>query len=467
MNSVASNNAFSVRPPDFPDEVAGKTIVVLGAGRSGRSAALVLAREGAKVLLADDYATSVDDDYRKRFTALNGQILLGNVAPDLAAEAHGIVTSPGIRLTHPLLVRARELGVPVIGELELAGRRARSPIVAVTGTNGKTTTVSWVGHLLDKAGFRVVVGGNVGTAFCELIDQTPDWFAIEVSSYQLETIARFHPRVAAILNLTPDHLERHPTPEQYLAAKAQITANQTAEDTLVLNADDAAVWSVAAKTAAQVWGFSLYRPLDCGVYLDKGIITVRPVNGTPTVLLNVAQLSLPGLHNVANALAAVAAAWACGASADAIAAGLQDFPGVEHRLERVRCRRGVWWINDSKATNLASLEVALCSFSQPIILIAGGRGKGAPYEPLAPLVKAHVRHLIALVEATERISSNWAPPVPTVRVAALHGAVVIAAELARAGDVVLLSPACASFDQYCNFEERGRHFKDLVRQLEV
>ncbi len=466
MNAPASRNAAPVLRSDFTDEVAGKTIIVLGAGRSGRSAALLLAREGAKVILADDYATSVDAAYHESLSALNGQILLGNVQAELAAQAHGIVASPGVRPTHPLLVCARERGVPIIGELELAGRRARAPIVAVTGTNGKTTTVSWVGHLLAKAGFRVAVGGNVGTPFCDLVHQTPDWFAIEVSSYQLETTARFHPRVAAILNLAPDHIERHPTSEQYLAAKAQITAKQTAEDTLILNADDAAVWSVAAKTPAQVWGFSLYRPVDCGVYLDKGTITVRPVSGRPTALLEAAKLSLPGLHNVANGLAAAAVAWACGAGADAIAAGLQDFPGVEHRLERVRCRRGVWWINDSKATNLASLEVALCSFSQPIILIAGGRGKGAPYEPLAPLVKTHVRHLIVLGEDAERIRAAWASHVPTTRVGDMHEAVAAAAEMARAGEVVLLSPACASFDQYSNFEERGRHFKELVRQLE-
>jgi UDP-N-acetylmuramoylalanine--D-glutamate ligase len=452
---------------DFPEDLRGKRVIVLGAGRSGRAAAALLARYDAQITLVDDYATSVDPHGLEPIVASHVQIVLGNVRPELASNADAVVISPGVRLTHPLLLRAREIGLPVIGELELGSRYVRAPMVAVTGTNGKTTTVHWIAHLLNKGGCQTTACGNVGTAFCEVVSQTPDWFVVEVSSYQLETIERFHPRAAAILNLTPDHLDRHPTADTYLAAKARITANQRSGDALVLNADDGAVWSVAAKTAAAAWGFSLSRPLDRGVFVEHGKIVVREAQGSPACsLLGTHEISLPGSHNLANALATVAAAWVCGVAPEAIAAGLQDFAGVEHRIERVRERQGVRFVNDSKATNLASLEVALLSFDRPIILIAGGRGKGAPYEPLAPLIVSRVRRLIVLGEDAGRIEAAWGPHVPTQRVADMAEAVEQAAQLARPGEIVLLSPACASFDMYRNFEERGRHFKELVMRLE-
>jgi len=459
MDTVSSTH-------DFPENLNGKRVIVLGVGRSGRAAAALLARYDACVTLADDFATSIDPDQLEAIVASHVQIILGNVSPELVSEADAVVASPGVRLSHPLLVRARERGLPVIGELELGSRFARAPMVAVTGTNGKTTTVHWIGHLLGKAGARAVVCGNVGTALCDVAHQTPDWFVVEVSSYQLETIQRFHPRVAAILNLTSDHLERHPTAEQYLAAKARIAANQQAGDTLVLNADDAAVWSVGANVRSTVWGTSLDQVLDRGVFVRNGKIMVRPAPGQAgQPLLETNRISLPGTHNLANALATAAAAWACGVEPASIAAGLQDFAGVEHRIERVRERSGVLFINDSKATNLASLEVALCSFSRPIILIAGGRGKGAPYEPLLPLMVSRVRQLIVLGEDAERMKAAWGTRVPALHVADMKEAVEQAAQLAQPGDIVLLSPACASFDMYRNFEERGRHFKALVMQL--
>jgi len=465
--SKIRNPQSAIRGRRFPDDLYGKKVVVLGAGRSGRAAAALLARYDAQVTVADDYLTSMDPQQLDSIVASHIQIILGNVRPELALDAHAVVVSPGIRLSHPLIAKARESGVPVIGELELGGRFARAPMVAVTGTNGKTTTVNWIAHLLHKGGKRVVVCGNVGTALCDVVTERSDWFVVEVSSYQLETVERFHPRVAAILNLTPDHLERHPTADDYLAAKARITANQGGGDTLVLNADDGAVWSVAAKTDAAVWGFSLSQPLDRGVFVENGRIALREAAGGPVrSLLGTREISLPGSHNLANALATVAAAWTCGVGPDVIVAGLRDFPGVEHRIERVRERRGVLFVNDSKATNPASLKVALLSFDRPILLIAGGRGKGAPYEPLVPLVLSRVRQLIVFGEDAARIEAAWGPHVPICRVADMAEAVRKAAELAQPGEVVLLSPACASFDMYQNYEERGRHFKELVMQLE-
>jgi UDP-N-acetylmuramoylalanine--D-glutamate ligase len=452
----------------FPDELRGKKIVVLGAGKSGRAAAGLLARRDAHVVLADDNPNTLHPDELDDIVASHLQLVLGDVRADLIAGAGGIVVSPGVPVTrHPLIREARRAGVPVIGELELGSRFVTAPMAAVTGTNGKTTTANWIGYLIAKSGARAIVCGNVGTPICDVVGKAADWLSVEVSSYQLETIERFHPRVAEILNLTPDHLERHPTTEIYLAAKARIAENQTADDALVLNADDTAVWSLALKVQSTVWGFSLRRPLERGFFIENRNVVVRTAPGAPPrVLLRADEVGLPGEHNLANALASAAAAWLCGVSAEAIAEGLRDFAGVEHRIERVRERRGVWYINDSKATNLASLEVALRSFTQPIVLIAGGRGKGAPYEPLTDLVASTVRQLIVLGEDADRIERAWGPRVPTVRAGGMEEAVEQAARLARPGEVVLLSPACASFDMYRNFEERGRHFKDLVMRLE-
>lgn len=451
----------------FPDDLSGKRVIVLGAGRSGRAAAALLARHDALPVLADDNPAVPVPDELDAVVSTHMQLVLGNVRPEIVSSADAVVTSPGIPLTHAVLVRARERGLPIIGELELGSRFAKAPMVAVTGTNGKTTTVQWIAHLLGKAGRRGVVCGNVGIALSAVVAETADWFVVEVSSFQLETIERFHPRVAALLNLTADHLDRHPTTEEYMATKARIAANQDAGDRLILNADDEPVWALAPVAVAEVWGFSLAQSLDRGFFCEGGTIVVRTGAGeTPEPLLAVDELPLPGAHNRANALAAAAGAWACGVELDAIAGGLRDFPGVEHRLEHVRELRGVTFVNDSKATNPASLQVALRSFDRPIVLIAGGRGKGTVYEPLAPLVAARVRHLVAMGEDAERIEAAWGPRVETSRADDMEQAVREAVARARSGDVVLLSPACASFDLYRNFEERGRHFKELVMRQE-
>lgn len=438
----------------------------MGAGRSGRAAAALLARYDAHVLLADDNPTSIQPHDLETVVASHVQLVLGDVRPELVSDADAVVTSPGIRLTHPLIACARQRGVPVIGELELGSRFARSPMVAVTGTNGKTTTVYWIAHLLDKAGQNAVVCGNVGTALCEVVTREADWFVVEVSSFQLETVERFRPRVAVILNLSADHLDRHPTAEDYLATKARIAANQQRDDALVLNADDDAVWSVGATATSAVWGFSLNKSLERGVFVEGGKSALRTNPGLPShTLLATGEIPLPGSHNLANALAAAATACVCGVELEQIAVGLRDFTGVEHRLERVRELQGVWFVNDSKATNPTSLEVALRSFDRPIVLIAGGQGKGGRYGPLASLVASGVRHLIVLGEEAERMEAAWGACVPTQQVSDMEAAVETAARLARPGEIVLLSPACASFDMYRNFEERGRHFKELVLNL--
>jgi len=453
--------------PVFPENLRGKRIVVLGAGRSGRAASALLARLDAQVVLADDNPDSVHPDDLDDVVASRVQLFLGpDVGPALLDRADGVVASPGIRLDHPVLARAREKGIPVIGELDLGARAARAPLVAVTGTNGKTTTVHWIAHILAKARLRAILCGNVGTALCRVVAEKPDWFVVEVSSFQLETVERFRPRVAAILNIAPDHLDRHPTARDYLATKARITANQQGDDALVLNADDAAVWSVGSATEALVWGFSLKGEVGRGVFLAGSRIVARKAPGeAPRAIASAEEIALPGRHNLANALAAAAAALLCGVEIEQVAEGLRDFRGVEHRLERVRERRGVLYVNDSKATNPASLEVALRSFERPIVLIAGGRGKGVAYEELAPLISSRVRRLILLGEEAPRMKAAWGGLVPTFFAADMEEAVAEAARSAEPGDVVLLSPACASFDMYRNYEERGRHFKRIVLEL--
>lgn len=442
-------------------------MLVLGGGRSGLAAAELLARKDAHVILADDNPAAVQPEDLDGVFASHIELRLGDVQPKLAARVDGIVVSPGVPLTHPLLAEASRSGTPAIGELELGSRFLRAPMVAITGTNGKTTTVEWIAHLLAASGSTALVCGNVGRALCGVVDESADWFIVEVSSYQLETVDRFHPGVAAILNLSEDHGDRHPTAEAYLAAKARIAENQDSEDALVLNADDDSVWSLANSAKPTVWAFSLKQPVKQGFFVEDGQIKLRSEpDGPAETLMPAAEISLPGEHNLANALAAGTVAWLCGAGGAGIEQGLRTFAGVEHRLERTRLLRGVWYINDSKATNLASLKVALSGFREPIILIAGGRGKGAPYDPMVPLIESKVGALLVLGEDADRIESAWGPHVPTTRVEDMEEAVQCAADLAAPGDIVLLSPGCASFDMYKNYEERGRHFKDIVMRLE-
>jgi UDP-N-acetylmuramoylalanine--D-glutamate ligase len=420
-----------------------RDVLVIGAGKSGVAAARLLARLKSRVTLTDEKpAASLRDAFkdlpvgvRRKFGAR--RFVDGNY--DL------IVISPGVRWDHPELVRARHQGVTVWPELELGWRLMRPyKTVAVTGTNGKTTTTALLGHLLRSAKRPALVGGNIGTPLSALTSQVTSktYLVVEVSSYQLEAQQSFHPNVGLFLNLTPDHLARHKTMAGYAAAKTRLFANMTPDDMAVLNGRDQWAKKIGATLRTRV------------VYFPN-----------PTDKRLARSLRLPGEHNQENAMAASAAARALGLNEKQIKSGLASFRGVPHRIELVRERAGVLYVNDSKATNVDSTLVALKSFRQKIILILGGEHKGSPYAPLKPLVRKNVRHILTIGEAAPIIAKDLKGAAALSHAGTLEKAVSEAARIARRGEVVLLSPACASFDQFKNFEHRGQVFASLVGAL--
>ena len=444
---------------DYWTRGGGRKIGVAGLGRSGRAAARLLATNGFSVKGFDDNPAVPPCEWCS-------EVSLGKPVADMIDGLEGLVLSPGIPLSSPLPQAAVEAGIPVTGEIELAFRLAHAPILAVTGSNGKTTTTEWLGHVLAGAGLRVSVAGNVGYPFClAVIDNPyPDWFVLEISSYQLETADTFRPAGAAVLNLTPDHLQRHGDMEGYRNAKARIFANQHSEDLVVLNSDDPESLPLLGRTAGLESLFSLKREVRNGADCLEGTITIAN-EGVRTPLMNSSALSLRGRHNLENALAVICLAGKAGVGAGALEGGLSNFGGVPHRIETVRVLDGVTWVNDSKSTNQDSLKVALESFDKPVILIAGGLSKKTSYSDLHDLVSRRVREIILIGDATEELALAWDGAAPMHRAGDMKGAVSIARSIAGQGDVVLLSPACASFDQYENFERRGEHFRALVEAL--
>jgi UDP-N-acetylmuramoylalanine--D-glutamate ligase len=449
-------------------ELDGKKVLVIGAGRSGVAASRFLSARGALVVLNDRKGFI---DWPNDALALKGEgvvkLLAGDVPSWLLDQVELVVVSPGVP-TKGIPVRyAERAGAEVIGEVELAWRFLRGRVVGITGTNGKTTTTTLVGELLKDAGLPVQVGGNIGTPLVSLVDSSREdgWTVVELSSYQLETIKEFRPTVAIVLNLMPDHMDRYETLADYGAAKHRIFRNQTSGDVAILNADDAVVASWAAGLEAHVTMFSTERELDEGLFLRGRELVARTWSGE-RVLLARDEMRLKGLHNVQNTLAALAAGLACGASPDSMRETVRRFAPVEHRLERVTEFGGVTFYNDSKATNVDAALKALEALSEEpgqIVLILGGRGKNAPYAPLAPLIKQKARALVLVGEDADRIESELKAYAPTLeRATDMSDAVRKAYALAEPGDVVLLAPACASFDMFQSYEHRGRVFKEAV-----
>lgn len=430
---------------------------VIGAGRSGLAAARLLHRQGARVLLSD----------QGRITA--------KLPAGIETESGGhsnrlldcdlLVRSPGVPGHLAILRKAAARRIPIWSELELAARSCQPRrFVAVTGTNGKTTTTALVGELFKAGLSPVLVGGNIGTPLSDLVPKVSrrSTVVLEVSSYQLEDIDTFHPQIAAVLNITPDHLEHHGSMKAYAAAKARIFENQNRRDVTVFNADDAWCRKLAKRCRGRRLWFSRRRLLPSGVSYERGDIVFRW--GTMNARWPL-RWNLPGPHNIENALAATAMAAAAGIPTAVIRRVLERFRGVEHRLELVKIIGGVRYVNDSKATNVDSTRVALESFAQPLVIIMGGEGKGAPYKPLAPLIRRHVKTILLIGEDAPTIRRELRGMAPMEHCGTMKRAVARARRLAQSGDVVLLSPACASFDQYRNYEERGRDFKALVRKL--
>jgi UDP-N-acetylmuramoylalanine--D-glutamate ligase len=381
-----------------------------------------------------------------------------------------IVISPGVPVQTPELERARSLGIPVIGEVELASRFLQGKTLAITGSNGKTTTTTLLGKILAEGGLPVQVGGNIGTPMLELIaTSTPEtWNVLEISSFQLETVAEFHPKIAVILNITPDHLDRHGSFGQYAAEKEKVFAQQDAKDFLVLNADDKATQMAAGRTRSQVFWFSGSRPqVKRGAFVHQNVIVFVPQEGAAMEpVLAVTEIPLKGAHNVENVLAAVCAARLAGVSAESIRESVKSFTAVDHRLQFVAKVKGVDYYNDSKATNVDATMKAIASFAGGIHLILGGKDKDSDYTLLAPLIKERVRSVYTIGSAAEKIGNQLAGVSKIVGAETLENAVTLAVEAAQPGEIVLLAPACASFDQFENYGHRGRVFVQQVQKLQ-
>ncbi len=449
-------------------EFSAKRIVVLGAGVSGISVAYILQRLGAEVTLSDAKpADKIDKDFSQLKAAGVG-LALGNQTEALLNDIDYLVLSPGISIYIPLVAKAQERGITVMSEVEVAYRLCKAPVIAITGTNGKTTTTTLAGEILKTTGRPVAVGGNIGAALSEQALTVADTGIVvaEISSFQLEGAITFRPHIAAILNITPDHLDRHRTMAIYQAMKERIFAKQQTEDYLILNYDDPAVRQMAARASGKVMYFSRRQPLNAGICVEDDMIRVK-WEGQTVAICRVADIKIKGGHNVENALAACAIGYLAGATPANMAEVLKRFPGVEHRIEPVAEIAGVAYFNDSKATNPESAIKALEAFAGHIILIAGGRDKNTDLTEFMTLVKERVDHLILLGEAQQRFAAAAAGQgVRAIHtVASFDEAVTLAHRLARPPQVVLLSPACASYDMFDNYEERGRVFKNLVCRL--
>jgi UDP-N-acetylmuramoylalanine--D-glutamate ligase len=446
-------------------DIKGKKVLVVGLAKSGLAAALFLRRRGAQVTVSDVRSAEA---LAKEIPAL--------IDEGIAVEAggHGLLTfrrqdliivSPGVPVDTPELVQVRKFGLTVIGELELAAHYLRGKILAITGSNGKTTTTSLCGEILEAAKLPTQVGGNIGVPVIALVDESRDdgWSVLEVSSFQLETTDVFHPQIAVILNITPDHLDRHGTFENYAAAKERIFARQTDEDALVLNADDDVTARAAARAPSRVFWFSRKRIVRQGAFVHEGVITFRASEqGAPEPVMKVEEIPLKGAHNVENVLAAVCAARLAGVDAATIRQGVMAFKAVEHRLEFVATINAVDYYNDSKATNVDATMKAIAAFPGGIHLILGGKDKNSDYRQMRPLLQERVKVVYTIGAAAEKIHTHIEGAVPIVSAGTLEEAVKRAGNAAQPGEIVLLAPACSSFDQFENYEHRGRVFKEAV-----
>ena len=448
-------------------ELKNKRVLVVGIGKSGLAAARFLKKRGARVTVSD-----------ARPALLIAELpMLLDEGFMVEAGSHGLLTfrrqdlivvSPGVPATVPELVQVRAIGMHVIGELELGAEFLQGEVIAITGSNGKTTTTTLVGEILKAAGRTTLVGGNIGTPVVELAEEsTPEtWSVLEVSSFQLETVETFKPRIALVLNITPDHLDRHGSFENYAAAKARITEFQAADDLLVLNAEDVKTQLVAAKTKAQIYWFSAKRQIKQGAFVHgESIFFVAKEGAKPEPVMPVAEIPLAGAHNVENVLAAACAARLAGVENAVIRTAVGAFKAVEHRLEFVREFEGVRYYNDSKATNVDATVKAVEAFEGGVWLILGGKDKDSDYATMSELLRERVKAVLTIGSAAEKIERQLAGVVMIERAETIERAVALAHEKASAGDVVLLAPACASFDQFENYEHRGRVFKGLVQGL--
>jgi UDP-N-acetylmuramoylalanine--D-glutamate ligase len=437
-------------------QVAGKDILVVGLARSGVAAAEFLVSRGARVTVNDAKPeTELKDVDSLRAKGI--EVVTGSHPRELFEKSEIIVVSPGVPLALEPFQRARAAGVSIISEVELAARFIRGRLIGITGSNGKTTTTTLAGELLKNAGAPTQVGGNIGTPLISLVETSRDdgFTVVELSSFQLEAVDELHLFVAVIINITPDHLDRYDSMDDYAAAKANVFRNQTSSDFAALNADDERVSKMGLLTRAKTIFFSRRRELDEGVFLRGSEIVYRASGLDRT----------RGDHNLENIMSALAIGIACGASLDSMRETIRDFKGVEHRLEFVAEINGVKFYNDSKATNVDAAIKCIEAFDSGVNVILGGKDKGSDYSPLAPLVRERCSNVILIGAAADKIAAALENTRPMWRAATMREAVEIGLKIGKPGEIVLLAPACASFDMFDNYEHRGRVFKDAVRRL--
>ncbi|WP_138751920.1 UDP-N-acetylmuramoyl-L-alanine--D-glutamate ligase [Paenibacillus sinopodophylli] len=478
---------------NHPASYEGRRVVVIGLARSGVSVAKVFHQFGAEVVVNDmksrDLCPEADE-----LTALGISVICGYHPDDLVTEETALlVKNPGIPYSSPPIMRAEELGVEIITEVEAAYWLSPAPIIGITGSNGKTTTTTWIGSILDAAGLKPIVAGNIGRPLCEAaLEAAPDqWIVAELSSFQLKGTSAFRPHIALLLNIAETHLDYHGDMDDYVNSKVKLFDNQSEDDIAIINWDDPECRAISEFLAAEVIPFSLYEKLDSGIYIDppfvrdEGItedeadtdsrqIVFKQADGVETIILPVSELGIPGVHNAANALAAIAASIGAGVALEQLLAPLREFNAVEHRLEYVREVDGVKYYNDSKATNAVATTIAVRSFASPIILLAGGLDRGSDYMELEPLFRDKLKALVTFGQTSEKLSLV-AEKAGLARVeivepnedaeSVLRQAVKQAAAIAEPGDIVLLSPACASWDMFASYEQRGRIFKDSAHTL--
>ena len=464
--------------PKLP-KLRGQAVTVLGLARSGVAATRLLQAVGAHVTIADEKNQGDLSAYLGHLDPQNLRVCVGQQFDDAFQEPDLIVVSPGVPTDHPRLTEARRRGVQIVGELELASWFLGAPVIAVTGTNGKSTTVRLIGEILQESGKQAFVGGNIGVPLCEAaltnvqsmsdsegVVPPYDLVVVEVSSFQLETIAQFRPWIAVLLNITPDHMDRYSSFTQYQEAKRRIFENQNPEDYSLVNVDDPLVVEMAGGTSASVVGLSLENVLEQGVYLDHSAIQAR-IRGVECTVVEHSQIRLRGRHNLANVLAAVAVGLLSDCPVEAIRSVVSRFSGIEHAIEFVRERNGVLFYNDSKGTNVGATLKAIESFNEPIFLILGGKDKGGDFSRLREPIQRKVREVIVIGESASHIYEVLKDVTPICIAESLSEAVRLAVRKATSGEIVLLSPSCASFDMFQNYEERGQQFKKVVNALPV
>jgi len=455
-----------------------KNVLVVGMGMTGLATARFLHHRGAVVTVTDMASEKELAACNQELHCLGIRTELGGHCRESFESSDLIVLSPGVPHTHEFLQAARQKGVPVIGEIELAFRFVRYPIIAITGTNGKTTTTSLLGDMLKQCGMQVFVGGNIGNPLIGFVDreEKADWIVLEISSFQLDTIETFRPDIGILLNITPDHLDRYPDMAGYVASKGRIFQNQTAEDIAIFNGADSWVLSETSRIHSRKWVFNGSDSLEEGARIGETNMTFhfmsspyRKASETAadplSVYLDIHESRLYGGHNRENISAAAMAAMAAGGGIQDIQTALNRFKGLSHRIEFVRKHRGVTYVDDSKATNVDAVNRALDAFHEPVVLIMGGRDKGGGYRTLENGIRNHVKHLILLGEASDLIAEALGHHVSVERVASMADAVSAAHRIAVSGDVVLLSPACASFDMFTSYAHRGDVFKHEVLKL--